>query len=114
MGTGAIARPADRLSDDWGEYNEGRCHRRSKYAGRFASARDTAKALGVSASRTEELIATARHLTARLADRRPDTGLLVKSKDGVRTPATSSRKSSRRNAQTNLRKTRSVRSKARA
>jgi hypothetical protein len=85
-----------------------------KVRGRFASAHDTAKALGVSASRTKQLIATARHLTVRLADRGSDTGPLVKSKNGVRTPATSTRKSSGRNAQTNRRKTRSVRSKARA
>ena len=60
-----------------------------KVRGRFASAYDTAKTLGVSPSRTRELINTAQALTSRVGAKESD-------QNGRRTSA--SRKSSRRNA----------------
>jgi hypothetical protein len=71
-----------------------------KVRSRFATAYDTARVLGVSSSRTRQLIAAAKEYTTRVAHR--DEG----------TPATAAGKNRRRNAEATKRKANSKTAKS--
>jgi hypothetical protein len=62
--------------------------------GRFATARDTARTLGVSDARAKELIATAKEHTSRMVYRDAKTGeFTISSRNGKRASMTVSRSS---------------------
>ena len=83
-----------------------------KVRGRFATAHDTARTLGVSASRTNELIKTVREYTERIARRDSSAGEFT-TRGRAERKATVTRKGSRRNAHATLKKATSKRLKAR-
>lgn len=79
-----------------------------KVRGRFASAYDTARTLGVSPSRTSELIATVKEFTKRVGRRDPVAVEFAHRKNKKGTRATVQKKSSGRNARATDKKTSSA------
>ena len=84
-----------------------------KVHGRFATTHDTARTLGVSASRTKELIARVREYTERIARRDSNTGEFT-TRGRAERKATMTRKGSRRNAHATVKKATSKRLEAAA
>jgi len=82
-----------------------------KVRSRFATAYDTARVLGVSSSRTRQLIAAAKKYATRAAHRDDLAGQFVRTKSD-RTPATAVGKNRRRNAEATKRKTNSKTTKS--
>jgi len=77
-----------------------------KLAGKFATAEDTAKALGVPSSRLHKLKALAREVTSKRARKAaPNGAKLAASASGAKLPVKSRTKKSSRNAPTKSRAT---------